>query len=135
MSSFLPTLGWKLVFFRQTAFICKRMNNIPYYLGGYNIIKLKPLSFGILKGEISHTCSRCINFSIFDTWFQSWAKHDLEEHQKKKLNLDDVKIKEIKKWTESRFDTLANLFHNLEEVKEFKSLFLKDVPNLKIYRV
>ncbi len=111
------------------------MTNIPQILGGYNIIKLKPLNYGVLKGKISHSCSSCINFSIFDSWFQSWTKQDLDETQKKELNLSDEKIKDIQKWTESKYDNLANLFRNLQEAKEFKNLFLKSVPNLEIYSI
>ena len=111
------------------------MNKIPYYLGGYNILKLKPINFGILEGKISHTCSSCINFSVFDSWFQSWTKQNLDENQKRELNLDDKKIQEIQEWTESKFDNLANLFTNLEEAKEFKSKFLNDIPNLEIYSI
>ncbi|MGX9987611.1 hypothetical protein [Soonwooa purpurea] len=111
------------------------MTNIPYYLGGYNIIKLKPIDFGILNGKISHTCSSCINFSIFDTWTQSWVKQGLDENEKKELNLNDEKIEKIQKWTESKFDSLANLFTTFEDAKEFKNLFLKDICDLEIYSI
>ena len=59
----------------------------------------------------------------------------VDETQKKELNLSDEKIKDIQKWTESKYDNLANLFRNLQEAKEFKNLFLKSVPNLEIYSI
>ena len=93
------------------------------------------MNFGFLKDKISHTCSSCINFSIFDSWTQSWVKQSLDESEKQELNLSDEKIKEIKKWTESKFDNLPNLFQNLQDAKEFKNLFLNNVPNLEIYSI
>ncbi|AZA48517.1 hypothetical protein EG346_10110 [Chryseobacterium carnipullorum] len=111
------------------------MTNIPHYLGGYNIIKLKPISFGALQGKTSHTCSSCINFSIFDSWTQSWVKQNLGKTQQAELNINDEKIKEIQKWTEAKFDNLANLFPTLEDAKEFKNLFLENIPDLGIYSI
>lgn len=111
------------------------MENILHYLGGYNIIKLRPMNFGVLQGKISHTCSSCINFSIFDSWTQSWAKQDLDKTLKDELDINEEKIKEIQKWTEAKFDNLANLFPTLRDAKEFRNLFLKDIPDLEIYSI
>ena len=111
------------------------MINIPYYLGGYQIIKLKPINYGALKGETANTCSGCINFSIFDSWAQSWTKQNLDQEQKQELKLDEQKIIEIQKWTEAKFENLANLFTNLEDATAFKNCFLSDIPDLEIYSI
>jgi len=111
------------------------MTKISYYLGGYNIIKLKPIDFGFLNGKISHTCSSCINFSIFDSWTQSWVKQNLDDNEKSQLKINDEKILEIQNWTDSKFQNLAKLFPNLDLANEFKNLFLKDIQDLEIYSI
>ncbi|MBW8359148.1 MAG: hypothetical protein K0M63_05010 [Weeksellaceae bacterium] len=111
------------------------MNSTTYYLGGYNIIKIKPINFGTLRGKISHTCSSCINFSVFDSWTQSWVNQKLNDVQKSELKLNDKKILEIQNWTDSKFQNLANLFPNLELAEEFKDLFLNNVSDIEIYSI
>ncbi len=111
------------------------MNEVQYYLGGYQIIKLKPLNYGTLKGEIVHTCSSCINFSIFDSWCQSWTTDNLSDKDKAVLNLNENKIKEIQQWTNENFDNIPNLFPNLEYAKEFKNKFLSKSNDLEIYSI
>ena len=72
------------------------MNETEFYLAGYQILKLKPLEYGSLKGQIIHTWSSCINFSIFDSWCQSWTKDKLSNQDKFDLNLNDKILKKYK---------------------------------------
>ena len=111
------------------------MNETEFYLAGYQILKLKPLEYGSLKGQIIHTWSSCINFSIFDSWCQSWTKDKLSNQDKFDLNLNDENIKKIQKWTDEKFENISNLFPSLELAIEFKRKFLNNKADFIIYSI
>lgn len=103
------------------------------YNGGYYLIKTKPIVFGSDIGKVVMTCSRCINFSVFDSWCLSWMSDELDEKEKIELGLTDERIKEIQKWTDSRFYTDSNVFPDLKTATEFKDLFLNSVNGIEIF--
>jgi len=50
-----------------------------YYLGGYYLTKLKPVSFGTEEGRFIYTCSECLNDNMVDTWSFSWTTGNNEQ--------------------------------------------------------
>lgn len=104
-----------------------------HYNGGYYLIKKKPIDFGADKDKVVGTCSRCINFSVFDNWCLSWMSDKLDINEKKELELTDEKIKEIQKWTDNRFDNGSNVFPDLETTQDFKDNFFKSRNDIEIY--
>ena len=103
-----------------------------HYNGGHYLIKTKPIDFGSDKGKVVRTCSRCINFSVFDNWCLSWMSDKLDEKEKIELGLTDEKIEEIQKWTDSRFDNGSNVFPDLKTATDFKDLFLNSIKDIEI---
>lgn len=103
------------------------------FKGGYYLIKTKPIDFGADKDKVVRTCSRCINFSIFDNWCLSWMNDKLDENDKIELDLTDDKIKEIQKWTDNKFDYGSNVFPELKIAMEFKEKFFKSRNDIEIY--
>lgn len=104
-----------------------------HYIGGYYLIKRKPIAFGADKDKFVGTCSRCINFSVFDNWCLSWMSDKLDNDDKKELELSEKKIHEIQKWTDSRFDNGSNVFPDLKLAQEFKNNFFKSRNDIEIY--
>lgn len=104
-----------------------------YYNGGYYLIKPKPIDFGADKGKVVGTCSRCINFSVFDNWCLSWMSDKLDNKEKIELQVTDNKIEKIQQWTDARFDNCANVFPDLKTALEFKELFFKSINDIEIY--
>jgi hypothetical protein len=104
-----------------------------YYNGGYYLIKRKPIDFGADKDKVVGTCSRCINFSVFDNWCLSWMSDKLDNDEKKDLELSDEKIQEIQKWTDSRFDNGSNVFPDIKLAQEFKDNFFNSRNDIEIY--
>lgn len=104
-----------------------------HYNAGYYLIKTKPIDFGVNKGMVVTTCSRCINISVFDYWCSSWISDKLDDNEKKVLGLTDENIKEIQQWTDSRFDSGSNVFPDLKTALEFKDLFFKDRNDIEVY--
>ena len=104
-----------------------------HYNGGHYLIKTEPIDFGADKDKVVGTCSRCINFSVFDNWCLSWMSDKLDEREKIELELTDKKIEEIQNWTDSRFDNGSNVFPDLKTAIEFKDLFFKSRNDILIY--
>ena len=104
-----------------------------HYNGGYYLIKTKPIDFGADKGKVVSTCSRCINFSVFDNWCLSWMSDKLDNKEKIELELTDNKIEEIQQWTDTKFENGANVFPDIETAIEFKDLFFKSRNDIEIY--
>lgn len=104
-----------------------------YYNAGYYLIKTKPLDFGIDRGKIVCTCSGCINLSVWDNWCLSWMNEPLDKSIKLELRLNSKTIKAIQEWTDSRFETEANVFPDLATALEFKQLFLTDIKDIAVY--
>ncbi len=104
-----------------------------YYNGGYYLIKRKPIDFGADKDKVVGTCSRCINFSVFDNWCLSWMSGKLDNDEKKELELSEEKIQEIQKWTDSRFDNGSNVFPDIKLAQEFKDKFFDSRNGIEIY--
>lgn len=106
-----------------------------HYNGGHYLIKTKPIGYGANKGKLVKTCSRCINFSVFDNWCLSWMSDKLDNNEKEELELTDEKIQEIQKWTDIRFEYGANVFPDLKTAIEFKALFFKSRNDIEIYSI
>lgn len=56
-----------------------------------------------------------------------------DSDERKALELTDEKIREIEKWTDSRFNSYSNVFPDLETAIEFKTLFFKSRNDIDVY--
>jgi len=70
-----------------------------YYLGGYYLIKKRPIDFGSSKSAEVFTCSNCINDSLLDNWSYSWSNQNNQ-------NIKDVYHKLYKQTFFSHLDDL-----------------------------
>lgn len=106
------------------------------FLGGYYLIKLRPLEFGPHLGEFVYTASDCINDSLLGDWAYSWAARRKPSKQaKESLRLSDEHLLEIRKWVESNHQKnlvgWVNLFSTRDSVLEFKHKFFSHLDNLQ----
>lgn len=111
-----------------------------YYLGAYQLLKLKPLNFGAFKGQKILTGSRCLNESYFDAWALSWTE-DAEDGKDKlseperEFNITKTEIKEIQKWADKKFNEKhlgwINTFNDFETIIEYKNKFFKSATDFK----
>ena len=79
---------------------------LPYYFGGYFLLRPKPLEFGSNKNKLVQTTSSCINHAVIDTWAYSWTTQDKKmlREVKETLQIDDEKIKQIQSWVDRNFE-------------------------------
>lgn len=119
------------------------MGNIPikYYLGGYYLVKLRPINFGTKKGSLIYTCSDCINDSLLEIWSFPWAIENerVIQEEKEKLEIDGYKINELKNWVAEKLKSdligSPNVFMTLESVLEYRQIFFPHLEDLKIIAI
>lgn len=110
----------------------------PYYLGGYYLIKQKPIDFGSSKSKVVCTCSTCINDSLLDDWSYSWTTKNNSQIKdiKQGYQINDDTVSSIRQWVDEAFDEKkigwVNLFEDLTKAKEYKSRFFSHLPDTKI---
>jgi len=114
----------------------------PYFLGGYYLMKQRPIDFGSLRSKMVYTCSDCINDGLLDIWSYTWTTNNNAqiENIKSELQLNDDTILSIRHWVDSALNDKkigwSNLFKDIHTVKDFRQKFyshLSDVLILGIY--
>lgn len=114
---------------------------MKYYLGGYYLVKLRPINFGIKKGSLIYTCSDCINDSLLEIWSFPWANENesVIEEVKEKLKIDNYKINAIRSWVAKKLEEdkvgCPDVFMELESVLEYKRIFFSHIEDLSIIAI
>jgi len=103
---------------------------LKYYLGTYQLIRLKPLDFGKFKGQKVLTGTKCINES-YDAWSLSWTedgKSDLSDLEST-FNITKFQIKEIQEWSDVKFNEKhlgwVGTFNDIDTIREYKNKFFE----------
>jgi hypothetical protein len=113
-----------------------------YFLGGYYLIKLRPVNFGSIKSNLIKTCSNCINDSLLHNWSYSWATDKDEDLQElgKIFQIDNTNLPAIREWVDEKYEEKkigwGDLFFDLQTALTYKQKFfshLNDVQTLAIY--
>lgn len=111
------------------------------YLGGYYLIKLRPVDFGSKLNTFVYTSSDCINDNLLDTWSYSWTNGTNKETKeaKKNLDLDDGKISEIRQWVDKKNEEnkvgWVDLFTELESALEYRQKFFSHLNDIKVFAI
>jgi len=114
---------------------------MQYYLGGYYLIRRRPIDFGTLNSKIVFTCSNCINDSLLDHWSYSWTTNNnaLIEDIKNDCQLSQDDIGSIREWVDDAFNNnrigWINLFYDLDVVKEYYKKFFSHLSDVQIIGV
>jgi len=109
-----------------------------FFLGGYYLIKLRPMRSGV---DPVFTCSTCINDSFLESWSYSWTtrNNDGIEEIKEKFQVDDDKIQSIRTWVDHAFDGKKigwpEVFHDLETAQEYSHTFFSHIPDVQMMSV
>jgi len=109
-----------------------------YYLGGYYLIRQRPIEHGSFKSKTVFTCSNCINDSLVENWSYSWTiSNDSQiESIKEDYHINDEVVCSIRQWVDQAFDDKRigwiNLFGDIETAKAYKSQFFSHLPDIKI---
>src|SRR5690349_25099325 len=108
------------------------------YLGGYYVVKQKPIDFGSKASKVIYSCSDCINDHILDHWAYSWTTDNNSkiEDIKSEYHLSDENVHSIRQWVDAahygkRIGWIS-LFYDLTVAKEYIQNFFSHVPDLKI---
>ncbi|MBS7563809.1 hypothetical protein KHS38_05285 [Mucilaginibacter sp. Bleaf8] len=114
---------------------------MAYYLGGYYLLKLRPVHFGTNDGRIIHSCSTCINDSLLDSWSYSWTSDDDQSYADiiNSCQLNSQTIGHIQHWVDSKFDVgslgWVNLFTELDTLMDYKQRFFSHLSDLAIMAI
>jgi hypothetical protein len=114
---------------------------MKYFLGGYYLVKLRPIDFGTYKGSLIYTCSDCINDSLLENWSFPWAIENerVIQEEKERLEIDGYKINELKNWVAEKLKLnligCPNVFVTLESVLEYRQTFFPHLEDLKIIAI
>jgi hypothetical protein len=109
-----------------------------YYLGGYYLIKLHPITYGMDKGNIVYTCSDCINNNLVNTWSYSWTTQYDEQADlvKESLGISKEGITDIRAWVDNKHDEnklgWINVFMDIETALEYKNAFFSHLNDIKL---
>jgi len=114
---------------------------MAYYLGGYYLIRQKPIDFGSHVHKTVFTCSNCINESLLDDWSYSWTTNNNSEIEniKSEYHLSDENIKSIRQWVDKAFNEKRigwiNVFNDLGTAKEFRDTFFSHISDIRLIGV
>ncbi len=112
---------------------------MSYYLGGYYLVRPRPLDFGSRRSGIVSTASDCINDNLVNSWSYSWTRGINKETKeaKKQFGLDDDKISEIRKWVDSSHDLKRlgwiNVFADIESAQEYRRTFFAHLGDINLF--
>jgi hypothetical protein len=112
-----------------------------YYLGGYFLIKPRPIDFGTLKERTVYTCSTCINDALIDNWSYTWTTDNNSQINSvlKALDLELNKIPEIRSWVDTEYENehigWQSVFLDLDTAKRYKQTFFSHIDHLLIMGV
>ncbi|MGH1337757.1 MAG: hypothetical protein ACRBFS_16675 [Aureispira sp.] len=109
---------------------------MPYYQGGYYLVKLKELHFGSLVGRRILTPSSCLNDNCIDSWAYSWAGQEDKAYALERYDWSKEKLRAVEKWVDAQFEAgqvgWVEVFRTLEAAKEYKQLFFEEEEVLYI---
>src|SRR5437588_742078 len=109
-----------------------------YYLGGYFLIKLRPIDFGSLKEHTVYTCSTCINNTLIENWSYSWPTDNNSQINSvlKDFDLELSQISEIRNWVDKEYENehigWKSIFLYLETTKNYKQTFFSHLDEILI---
>lgn len=109
-----------------------------YYLGGYFLIKLRPVDFGSPKEHTVYTCSTCINDTLIENWSYSWTADNNSQINSvlKDFDLELNKISEIRSWVDKEYDHQhigwQSVFLDLQTAKRYKQAFFSHLDEILI---
>ena len=111
-----------------------------YYLGGYFLIKLRPISFGSLENRSVFTCSRCINDTLLDDWSYSWTTYNNSGISaiKKNFELNDAAIQSIRIWTDTKYDDeksigWGDVFFDTGTASNYYTTYFSHLKGVKLF--
>lgn len=111
---------------------------MSYYLGAYYFLKLKPLTYGIYKGQTIFTGCRCINESYFDaSWALSWGTDiNYLNEVKQEFELTTDSLEEIQSWCDKKFNEKhlgwINTFNDINTLFEYKNRFFNEATDFEM---
>lgn len=112
--------------------------NKKYYLGGYYLTILRPITYGGEEGSLIYTCSECINDNIVDDWSFHWTTNNNEKISEVKSNyqFSDTQINDIRNWLDNKFNEnkigFLNVFSDIETALEYKNNFFSHLSDIKL---
>jgi hypothetical protein len=114
------------------------LRQVTYFLGGYYLVRLRPLTFGSGEGAVIHTASDCINDNLVGSWpYPSIKTLNKEAREaKREFRFDDSELAEIRGWIGSRSNDGSlgwlSVFSTAVAATEYKEKFFPDVPNVEL---
>jgi hypothetical protein len=107
------------------------------FLGGYYLLKLRPLSYGSQLGKTVYTASDCINDNLLGDWAYSWAAlRQSTKLAKDKFRISDEDLDRIGQWVEAKHVKnlvgWINLFAAPETAIEFQRTFFSHLDDLRL---
>ncbi len=77
---------------------------MDYYLGGYYLVKLDPLTFGSRVDQNVFTASECINTNLLGHWAYPWEKKPRKDSAEveKTLGLSKADVDAIRLWVDEK---------------------------------
>lgn len=112
---------------------------MSYYLGGYFLIKLRPISFGSLENRSVFTCSSCINDTLLDDWSYSWTTDNNRNISaiKKGFELNDAAIQSIRTWTDTSYDEKligwGDVFFDADTASKYYTTSFSHLNGIKLF--
>lgn len=113
---------------------------MTYYLGGYFLIKIRPISFGSLENRSVFTCSSCINDTLLDDWSYSWTTDNNKGISaiKKDFELSIDAIKSIREWTDVKYDNeksigWGDVFFDANTAKDYYTTYFSHLDDIKLF--
>ncbi len=113
---------------------------MDYYLGGYFLIKIRPISFGSLENHSVFTCSSCINDTLLDDWSYSWTTDNNKGIStiKKDFELSDEAIESIREWTDVKYDDenligWGDVFFDADTAKNYYTTYFSHLNDIKLF--
>jgi hypothetical protein len=109
------------------------------YLGGYYLMKLRPIKFGTLTDSIIYTCSDCINDNLIESWAYTWTtnNNDQIEAIKNDYSIDDDSVFSIRSWVDEKFEEnligWPDIFVDIETAVAYKQNFFSHLTDIKLF--
>jgi hypothetical protein len=108
---------------------------MEFYLGGYHLLKPKPLSFGSHAGQIVFTASDCINESLIGGWAYPWNKKARKDsaYAEEIFGIDRERVELIRRWIGEKFESNSigweSVFMDKHSAIECKEKFFTQVQD------
>lgn len=110
-----------------------RRITMDFFLGGYYLLKPKPLSFGSRTAQAVLTASGCINDNLIGFWAYPWDKKARKDsaHAQKVFGLDRAGVDAVRQWVGEK--SAANLvgwesvFFDTHTAIEYKETFFSRI--------